>query len=196
MEFYVNEQKIDITLEDEKTIGDVLRSFEENCAQNKSTTIAINVDGTNVTAENFDQVAAGILSDTTIVKVSVVSEMQIAEAFKESSAKVSRISEAMIEVPVALQSGKDSQAHKAIAELADAIDNFCHIVTLSTLFPERFDKISINGMKLSEFFADFATILKDLNEAMANNDTALIGDLAEYEICPRLNNLAESAKDF
>ena len=33
MEFYVNGTKIDVELENEKTIGDVLRGFEEECAK-------------------------------------------------------------------------------------------------------------------------------------------------------------------
>ena len=38
MEFYVNGTKIDVELENEKTIGDVLRGFEEECAKSNATT--------------------------------------------------------------------------------------------------------------------------------------------------------------
>ena len=31
MEFYVNNEKIDVQLENEKTVGDVLKSFELTC---------------------------------------------------------------------------------------------------------------------------------------------------------------------
>ena len=34
MDFYVNGDKIDVQLEDEKTVGDVLKSFEITCEQN------------------------------------------------------------------------------------------------------------------------------------------------------------------
>ena len=31
MDFFVNGEKLDITLQDEKTVGDVLKAFEEEC---------------------------------------------------------------------------------------------------------------------------------------------------------------------
>ena len=55
MEFYVNEEKIDITLENEKTIGDVLRSFEEEASKNDATTIGIKINGSSIPAEEFDR---------------------------------------------------------------------------------------------------------------------------------------------
>ena len=51
MDLYINGQKLDITLEDEKTVGDVLRSFEKTAAQNKCATVGIQIDGKQVNAE-------------------------------------------------------------------------------------------------------------------------------------------------
>ena len=47
-------------------------------------------------------------------------------------------------------------------------------------------------MDFSDFFADFQPILKDFEDALKNNDTVTVGDLAEYEICPRLISIAET----
>ena len=63
MDFYVNGNKIDIKLENEKTIGDVLRAFEEECAKNNATTISIFVDNEQVRADTFDEIAAKALAD-------------------------------------------------------------------------------------------------------------------------------------
>ena len=43
MEFYINGELIDVTLENEKNISDVLKSFEITCEQNKLATIAISL---------------------------------------------------------------------------------------------------------------------------------------------------------
>ena len=56
MDFFVNGEKLDITLQGEKTIGDVLRSFEVSCEQNKLATVSISVDGINISADQFDEV--------------------------------------------------------------------------------------------------------------------------------------------
>ena len=44
MDFYINDEKIDITLEEEKTVGDVLKSFEITCEQNDTAVIGIRID--------------------------------------------------------------------------------------------------------------------------------------------------------
>ena len=57
MELYLNEQKLDITLENEKTVGDVLRSFEQTASQNKCATVGIKIDGKQIEAQDFDKAA-------------------------------------------------------------------------------------------------------------------------------------------
>ena len=53
MEFYVNGEKIDITLENEKTVSDVLKSFEAEASKNDATTIGIKLNGENIPTKNF-----------------------------------------------------------------------------------------------------------------------------------------------
>ena len=56
MELYVNGSKLDVELENEKTIGDVLKSFEAECEKSKATTVSIYVNGHYVNADDFDAV--------------------------------------------------------------------------------------------------------------------------------------------
>ena len=55
MEFYVNNEKIDVQLENEKTVGDVLKSFELTCEQNNAAVIGININNKTITADIFDE---------------------------------------------------------------------------------------------------------------------------------------------
>ena len=43
--FYINGDKIEVQLENEKTVGDVLHSFELTCEENNAAVIGITVDG-------------------------------------------------------------------------------------------------------------------------------------------------------
>lgn len=194
MNFYVNGQQLDITLETEKTVGDILRSFETICESNKCTTIGLEVNKEIVTADNFDKVAEQSFDSETVINATVVSEQSILDAFKQSASLADETVPILEQVPVMLQSGKDADAFKAIETLANIIDNFCHTVTLSSLFPEKFGNLKIDGKTISEFFEDFAPIFNDFNEALKNSDTVLIGDLSEYEICPRLKALSVAVK--
>ena len=196
MEFYLNGERLDITLEGEKTVGEVLRSFEKTAQENNCATIAIKIDGKKIEAEDFDKAAAQELRGDTRIELTAVSQDSVAQAFKKSSEEISKTIELLLELPALLQSGSNSKAKNSITQLADVVDNFCHVTVLSSLFPEKFGKINVDGKSLSEFFADFTPIFNDLNGAMESGDTVLLGDLAEYEISPRLKALAEAVKDL
>ena len=99
-------------------------------------------------------------------------------------------------VPVALQSGKNAEVSESIKRLADSIEQFCHVATLASLFPETFSTSSLNGISFKDFFAEFSPILKDFEDALQNNDTVMLGDLSEYEICPRLKEISKALQSM
>ena len=55
---------------------------------------------------------------------------------------------------------------------------------------------SIEDKSFNDFFADCSPILQDFEQALQNNDSVLIGDLSEYEICPRLRSISEALKQI
>lgn len=196
MEFYVNGEKIDIQLENEKTVGDVLKSFEEEFAKNNATTVNIILNGKNVDADHFDDECKKPLEDNTKLELSVISLSDIQNSFKAEAEECSDLAKKMLEIPEKLQAGKDKEASKMITLLTDFIENFCHTASLSALFPENYKDIKIDEKNLKDFFADFTQILSDFEQAISSKDTVLIGDLAEYEISPRLVAIADSIKDL
>lgn len=190
--FYINGEPVEVELEGEKTIGDVLKSFEITCEQNNAAVIGINVDGTAVTAEVFDTVAANPLGKDTKFEFSVVTKDSIKESFSALSSLFSELAQKMEDIPAVLQSGKNKEAGESIKKVADSIDQFCHVAALASLFPEDFKGTQIEGKQFTAFLDDFSPVLKDFEQALQNNDTVLIGDLSEYEICPRLRAISES----
>lgn len=192
MEFLVNGEKLDITLQGEKTIGEVLQSFEVSCEQNKLATVGITINGKNVSAEEFDSIIKQELCDDTKIDVSVISEAAIKDSFNMTSKEINAVIELLKNVPVEMQSGKDSHAKQTIIRLSDVMNAFCNTVTWSSLFPETFGSLKVGELSLSDFLADLSPILKDFSDALENSDSVLIGDLAEYEICPRLESLSNA----
>ena len=192
VEFYINGQNVEVQIEDEETVGDVLKSFEKTCEENEAAVIGITVDGKQITADIFDQEAAKELGKNTKFEFSVVTRASIQESFENLSVLFTNLSEKMEGVPLALQNGQNAEVVESIKKLADNIDEFCHVATLASLFPDSFKEITINGMNFKDFFADFSQILLDFEQALQNNDTVLIGDLSEYEICPRLAAISQA----
>ena len=190
--FYINGEPVEVQLEGEETIGDVLKSFEITCEENSAAVIGITVDDKPITAETFDNEAAKPLGKDTQFDFSVVTKDSIRESFTALSRLFEELSLKMEDVPVALQSGKNKEVSDSIKKVADSIDNFCHIAALASLFPQDFGSTTIDGKQFSEFFEDFSPVLTDFEQALANNDTVLIGDLSEYEICPRLKAISKA----
>ncbi len=189
IEFYINGQQVDVQLEDEQTIGDVLQSFEKTCEENEAAVIGITVNGKQITAELFDEEAAKPLDKNSKFEFSIVTKNDIKVSFAKLSELFNELALQMEGVPVALQSGKNLEVSESIKKLADSIDQFCHIATLASLFPDTFTATSLGGMNFKDFFANFSPILKDFEDALQNNDTVMLGDFAEYEICPRVKEI-------
>lgn len=194
--FFINGDPVEVQLENEKTVGDVLTSFELTCEQNKAAVIGITVNDEYISAETFDEIALKTLDGEMKFEFTVVTSDSIKQSFNMLSQLFIELSEQMENIPVVLQSGKNKEASESIKKVADSIDQFCHIATLATLFPEDFKDTTINNMNFNDFFADFSPILLDFEQALQNNDTVLIGDLSEYEICPRLKAISEALSNM
>lgn len=192
MEFYVNGEKIDITLENEKTVNDVLKSFEAEASKNDATTIGIKLNGENIPAENFEQLVEMELKEDTKIELKVLSKTNLLDSLLISKNRFLELSTKMADIPVALQSGKDKEANTLIAVLADAIDEFCHTATLCALFPDLYNSIVIDEKNITDFFEEFAPIVADFEQSLESRDTVTSGDLCEYEIAPRLEAIAKS----
>ena len=190
--FYINGEAVEVQLEGEETIGDVLKSFEMTCEENSAAVIGITVDGNTITADTFDNEAGKPLGKDTKFEFSVVTKDSIKQSFSALAQLFSELSVQMENVPVALQSGKNKEVSESIKKVADSIDNFCHIAALASLFPQDFSNTKIEGKDFSEFFEEFSPVLIDFEQALSNNDTVLIGDLSEYEICPRLKAISQA----
>ena len=192
MDFYVNGNKIDIQLENEKTVGDVLRAFEEECARNNATTVSIFVDSVQVRADTFDQAAQKELTENTKIELGIITKQEITDMFLQDAQTCRDVAAELEQVPVQLQSGKDRDAHLIISHLADLVDSICHTSSLSALFPETYSKVSIGGKKIADYFADLSAMLTEFEHALQSKDTVLVGDLAEYELSPRLIAFADA----
>ncbi len=140
----------------------------------------------------FDEESAKPLEKNTKFEFSIVTKNDIKESFSKLSELFSELASQMENLPVALQSGKNLEVSESIKKLADSIEQFCHIATLASLFPDTFTPEKLNGINFKEFFSEFSPILKDFEDALQNNDTVMLGDLSEYEICPRLKEISKS----
>lgn len=192
MTLFVNGQNLDITLENEKTVGDVLKSFELEAEKSELATIKICLNKKEITSEEFDTIISEPLEKDTLLELTVISKGEVISALEDSAGKFTELAEQLEEIPVMLQSAKDSEANSIITTLAKEIDIFCHTTALSALFPDVYSKLTIDGKDIGTFFSEFSPVLSDFEEALKSKDTVTIGDLSEYEISPRLTSISEA----
>lgn len=191
----VNGTQIDITLENEKTVGEVLKSFEAEAARNEATTVNIRLNGKDISADAFDEAIKEPVQDDTLLELTVITKNDIRDSFRQNAEAFALISEKLPDVSVQLQSSKEKEATAVIKELAEEIDSFCHTATLSALFPELYEALKIDGMDAGNFFNELSPLLADLEKALEGGDSVTVGDLSEYEISPRLKKLSEAIKN-
>ncbi len=101
----------------------------------------------------------------------------------------------LAELPVLLQTGKDERAMKAILLF---IETFNKVIRLLPELKRRgFDTetLKIEGLALSEFYAAFNVVLRELAQSFEDRDAVRIGDLVEYEVAPRMASFFASIEE-
>jgi hypothetical protein len=102
------------------------------------------------------------------------------EALVESTAQ------RLEDLPLDIQTGKDGRAAETVQIFSAVTEKLFRIFSLLKLEGFVADAIVIDSMPLSAFIDDFSAALKELLAAYEVKDAVLVGDLAEYELAPRL----------
>lgn len=196
MELFINGIKIDAQIEHEKTLQEVLSYFEEEGIKNNATIVKIVVNGNELSAEKLDSEFGKPLTEINTLEISTICESDIVTAMKNFAIQLSTVCTGLEQIPINLQTNKDIEVNTVISSFANSFDTLCHLISLTALFPARFNEFRIDEMDINEYLEDFSPMLKDFETALKNKDTVLIGDIAEYEIMPRLNKLVASIKEM
>jgi hypothetical protein len=111
-----------------------------------------------------------------------------------SQALINEISKRLEELPLDIQTGKDGQAAETISVFSTLTEKLFRILFLFRHYGAALESIEVpaadGSVNLKDYIDEFSTALKELASAYENNDTVLVGDLAEYELSPRLLCLA------
>lgn len=99
-----------------------------------------------------------------------------------------RIKNDLSEVSLKLQTGRDKEAINTMIIVVELISKTVRVLPdyLQSLHDKNKPEPIINGCTTAEFYGLLNNVLKELADAFEAKDGILIGDLAEYEISPRL----------
>jgi hypothetical protein len=109
---------------------------------------------------------------------------------------VAEICTRLEELPLDIQTGKDARAAETVNSFSGVAEKVFRVfkVLHSTGFPVQ--EIVVETLPVSAYIEEFDTALRELLAAYEQHDTILVGDLAEYEMAPRLRGLHKAVLDF
>jgi hypothetical protein len=273
IEIHINGSPADITLESEKTVGELLSGLEEWLSASGNRITGIELDGVTIDSEGvsraFTQELAGIrmvdirvsgwpeialealftikeylklyvearfdeqrgirdawgeslsakflagqmpdmldLIDKTFAGAGVsIPEMDrlLDERIRECAAPeeethnieavVRDIAKRLEDLPLDIQTGRDSRASETMGLFSSLMEKLFRLLNLLNLRGISLESVSIESLSFHDFLAEFSATLQELSSAYDSHDTVLVGDLAEYEISPRLLKLYMAMMD-
>jgi len=175
MRLTINGETVDYTLEQEKTLGDVVAGVRKWLATEGFLVTALRdgpTDLVRLPRESWEG------RDIAGIECLAVEAALPADALAGSRARLAASVKRLPEVSLLLQTGHDREAMAIVVEFTDAFQTLTDI--LPYLGPDQ---------ERARLFAEITPPLRELIAAFTNRDSVLIGDLLEYEVAPRLERL-------
>jgi len=264
----INDEKIDVVLEHEKTLGEMLEGTERWLEGQGMSIVAIVADGKNIAADEIESSYGRELASITQLSLTTVSQNELyAEAlanaighiegriqggsapFEETPAGrllaekdpdiliavtshlkdsgtgekgpildllASRqwearapmdalaalkdgleiLADKLEALPLELQMGKDASASATLLTCGEALGSLIRLVGAAKEWGLKLDEIHIENQPFPLFIDELLTTLKELIAAKENGDGILVGDLAEYELAPRIRAIGGVIRGF
>jgi hypothetical protein len=107
---------------------------------------------------------------------------------------ISRVCARLEELPLDIQTGKDSRASETIQFFSGVAEKIFRVFKVLQIEGFISEEIKAAGAPSDEYLSKFGAVLKELLAAYEERDAVLVGDLAEYELAPRLRDLYSAMK--
>jgi hypothetical protein len=99
---------------------------------------------------------------------------------------VEGISKRLEDLPLDIQTGKDDRAAETVQLFSTITEKLFRLFSLLNFQGALTETGRINDLPVHVFMEEFSAALKELLAAYELKDAVLVGDLAEYELAPRL----------
>ncbi|MDR3167485.1 MAG: hypothetical protein LBT93_06030 [Treponema sp.] len=102
---------------------------------------------------------------------------------------ITGIARRLEDLPLDIQTGKDLQAAETVSLFSGITEKLFRLFFLLNQQGIVTEEITVEDLSIQAFIAEFTAALKELLAAYEAKDAVLVGDLAEYELAPRLLKL-------
>ena len=184
----INGEELSYTLENEKTLGEVLGSIEEACCREHETIVQISVDGKELTSQELDLLFTQPVDTDITIELSTFSGAEIRNYMKGLMKELSGYAEEFEQIPVYMQTGKDVQVLNLLGTFSEKLNELYRPLLLSDVTELPID-IQIEEKSIHEYQKDITALLHDIVSSIEEKDIIQVGDLAEYELAPLVKTL-------
>jgi len=112
-----------------------------------------------------------------------------------TGALVDEICGRLEELSLDIQTGKDARAAETIRAFSGVAEKVFRVFNMLKHAGFPVGEITVENASITTFITEFGTALRELLAAYEQHDTVLVGDLAEYEMAPRLHRLHTAILD-
>jgi hypothetical protein len=200
MTITINAEPVNVTLESEKTALDVLNGLSEKLKQSGMLMTDFDLDGKGSGEFAGDELSALNADDVSRLDVRAArfGEIRsvIASEGAETAAAFERLLPDLEDTALNLQTGKDREALEAIRAFSEQAAAATRIFSLARSVSSADEMPTVGGSTAPDFFGSMNGILRELEGAFERKDSVLIGDIAEYEIAPRLRGLIAALRSL
>jgi hypothetical protein len=106
--------------------------------------------------------------------------------FTRLESLVASVSERLEDLPIDIQTGKDGRAAETVSLFSNIAEK---LFRLFFVFQSRGKFIdTVDSVPIHTFIEEFGVAVKEVLAAYSGKDAVLVGDLAEYELAPRLRS--------
>ncbi|MCL2068083.1 MAG: hypothetical protein FWG99_11560 [Treponema sp.] len=102
---------------------------------------------------------------------------------------ISEICVRLEELPVDIQTGRDGRALQTIQIFSSVTEKVFRLIKIFKIQGFPADDVMIGDTLATDCIAEFNRTVEELMAAYEQRDTVLAGDIAEYELAPRLRSL-------
>lgn len=190
MEIFINGHNIDYIKEQETTLGEILGSLESECEKSGMTITGIRVDDQNLIASELDALFARDPAEVTKIELETISGQDIQAMLRDLGGEFAGCITPLTDVPIQLQTGKEMAVMETINRFSMGLERLYRLLPLLPLGGFTEEALMVNGAPLAELPGCLSPILEELLGALKNRDTILVGDLSEYELAPKIEELS------
>jgi hypothetical protein len=118
-----------------------------------------------------------------------------ADEIDSIQALVASVCTRLEDLPLDVQTGKDAKAAETVNIFTGITEKVFRVFKVLKLEGLPIDEITVGDMPIATNITEFNTALREMLTAYEQHDTVLLGDIAEYEMAPRLRSLYTAILD-